>query len=382
MDLYEYQGKQFFASFGIPVSPGGVATTVDEAVELAGELEFPLVIKAQVQVGGRGKAGGIKLANNLDEVRTHAGNILGMDIKGHVVKIIWIEKASDIAEEYYASFTLDRGAKQYLGMLSAEGGVEIEAVAVENPDAIARIHINPVEGLTDEKCRAWVAAANLNPIATEGVVEILQKLYKAYVEGDADLAEINPLILTPEGKVHALDAKVTLDANASFRHEWAEYEATQVRDEREEAANAKGLQYVGLEGSVGIIANGAGLAMSTLDVVNQVGGSPANFLDIGGGANAEVMAGALEVINNDPRVKSIFINIFGGITRGDEVANGIVSALERVEIAAPIVIRLDGTNADEGRAILKQHESDRLISLPTMIAAAEKAVALAGGKTK
>ena len=382
MDLYEYQGKQFFASFGIPVSPGGVATTVDEAVALVEGLDFPVVIKAQVQVGGRGKAGGIKLANNLDEVRLHAGNILGMDIKGHIVRIVWIEKASDIAEEYYASFTLDRGAKKYLGMLSAEGGVEIEAVAAENPDAIARLHIDPVEGLTDEACRAWVAAARLNPIATEGVVEILQKLYRAYVEGDADLAEINPLILTPEGKVHALDAKVTLDANASFRHDWADYEATQVRDEREEAANAKGLQYVGLEGSVGIIANGAGLAMSTLDVVNQVGGSAANFLDIGGGANAEVMAGALEVINNDPRVKSIFINIFGGITRGDEVANGIVAALERVDIAAPIVIRLDGTNADEGRAILKTHESDRLISLPTMIAAAERAVALAGGKSK
>ncbi|MBI3256380.1 MAG: ADP-forming succinate--CoA ligase subunit beta [Actinobacteria bacterium] len=382
MDLYEYQGKQFFASFGIPVSPGGVATTVDEAVALVEGLEFPVVIKAQVQVGGRGKAGGIKLADNLEEVRLHAGNILGMDIKGHTVRIVWIEKASDIAEEYYASFTLDRGAKKYLGMLSAEGGVEIEAVAAENPDAIARLHINPVEGLTDEACRAWVAAAKLNPIATDGVVEILQKLYRAYVEGDADLAEINPLILTPEGKVHALDAKVTLDANASFRHDWADYEATQVRDEREEAANAKGLQYVGLEGSVGIIANGAGLAMSTLDVVNQVGGSAANFLDIGGGANAEVMAGALEVINNDPRVKSIFINIFGGITRGDEVANGIVAALERVDIAAPIVIRLDGTNADEGRAILKTHESDRLISLPTMIAAAERAVALAGGKSK
>ncbi len=382
MDLYEYQGKQFFASFGIPVSPGGVATTVDEAVALVEGLDFPVVIKAQVQVGGRGKAGGIKLANNLDEVRLHAGNILGMDIKGHIVRIVWIEKASDIAEEYYASFTLDRGAKKYLGMLSAEGGVEIEAVAAENPDAIARLHIDPVEGLTDEACRAWVAAARLNPIATEGVVEILQKLYRAYVEGDADLAEINPLILTPEGKVHALDAKVTLDANAAFRHDWAEYEATQVRDEREEAANAKGLQYVGLDGSVGIIANGAGLAMSTLDVVNQVGGSAANFLDIGGGANAEVMAGALEVINNDPRVKSIFINIFGGITRGDEVANGIVAALERVDIAAPIVIRLDGTNADEGRAILKTHESDRLISLPTMIAAAERAVALAGGKSK
>lgn len=382
MDLYEYQGKQFFASFDIPVSPGGVARTVDEAVALAGGLEFPVVIKAQVQVGGRGKAGGIKLASDLDEVREHAGNILGMDIKGHRVNIVWIEKASDIAEEYYASFTLDRGAKKYLGMLSAEGGVEIEAVAAENPDAIAKLHIDPVEGLSEAVCRQWVEAAKLNPSATDGVVEILLKLYRAYVEGDADLAEINPLILTPEGKVHALDAKVTLDANASFRHDWAEYEATQVRDEREEAANAKGLQYVGLEGSVGIIANGAGLAMSTLDVVNQVGGSPANFLDIGGGANAEVMAGALEVINNDPRVKSIFINIFGGITRGDEVANGIVAALERVDIAAPIVIRLDGTNADEGRAILKTHESDRLISLPTMIAAAEKAVALAGGKSK
>ncbi|MEL7209759.1 MAG: ADP-forming succinate--CoA ligase subunit beta, partial [Actinomycetota bacterium] len=333
--------------------------------------------KAQVQVGGRGKAGGIKLADDADAVREHASNILGMDIKGHTVEILWIEVASDIAEEYYASFTLDRGAKQHLGMLSAEGGVEIETVAEENPDAIARIHVDPVEGLTEEQCREWVAAANLNPEATEGAVEILLGLYRAYVEGDADLVEINPLILTPDGRVHVLDAKVTLDGNASFRHEYDEYEATQVRDEREELAHQKGLEYVGLDGEVGIIANGAGLAMSTVDVVSQVGGSPANFLDIGGGANADVMANALEVINSDDKVESIFINIFGGITRGEEVANGIVQALERVDIESPIVIRLDGTNAEEGRAILAEHESDSLLSRPTMLEAARTAVELA-----
>ncbi|MEX2659636.1 MAG: ADP-forming succinate--CoA ligase subunit beta [Acidimicrobiales bacterium] len=374
MDLYEYQGKQFFASFGIPVSAGDAATTVDDAVAVADRVGYPVVVKAQVQVGGRGKAGGIKLADDADAVRTHAGNILGMDIKGHIVRTVWIEVASDIAEEYYASFTLDRGAKMHLGMLSAEGGVEIETVAEENPDAIAKIHIDPVDGLTEERCREWVAAAGLDPKATEGAVDILQKLYTAYTDGDADLVEINPLILTPDGRVHALDAKVTLDGNASFRHEWDEYEATQVRDEREEAAAAKGLQYVGLDGDVGVIANGAGLAMSTLDVVNQAGGEPANFLDIGGGASADVMAGALEVINNDPNVKSIFINIFGGITRGEEVANGIVQALGRVQIDAPIVVRLDGTNADEGRAILAEHTSERLVSRPTMLEAAKTAV--------
>ncbi len=381
MDLFEYQGKQFFGSFGIPVSAGDVVETVEDAVAVAERLDtYPVVVKAQVQVGGRGKAGGIQLANDVDEVRTHAGNILGMDIKGHTVERVWIEVASDIAEEYYASFTLDRSAKQHLGMLSAQGGVEIEAVAEENPDAIAKIWIDPVDGLTEAVCREWVAAAALNPAATDGAVDILLKLYRAYVEGDADLVEINPLILKPTGEVHALDAKVTLDNNAAFRHEWDEYEATQERDEREAAAHAKGLQYVGLEGSVGIIANGAGLAMSTLDVVNQVGGSPANFLDIGGGANADVMAGALEVINNDPAVRSIFINIFGGITRGEEVANGIVEALGRVQINSPIVIRLDGTNAEEGRAILEPHLSNALQMQPTMLEAARTAVALAGDR--
>jgi succinyl-CoA synthetase beta subunit len=380
VDLFEYQGKQFFAGYGIAVSPGDIADTVDDAVKVADSLGYPVVVKAQVQVGGRGKAGGVKLASNADEAREHATSILGLDIKGHVVKRLWIEKASEIAEEYYASFTLDRAAKKHLGMLSAEGGVEIETVAVENPDAIAKIWIDPVVGLTDDQVQAWVAAANLNPAANAGTAELLCKLYNAFTEGDADLAEVNPLILTPEGNVHALDAKVTLDDNAAFRHDWDAYAATQERDEREQAAHDKGLQYVGLDGTVGVIANGAGLAMSTVDIVNQVGGTPANFLDIGGGANAEVMAGALEVINNDPKVRAIFINIFGGITKGEEVANGIVTALERVAIDSPIVIRLDGTNAEQGRAILAEHESDTLISKPTMLEAARAVVELANAR--
>jgi succinyl-CoA synthetase beta subunit len=383
VDLFEYQGKQYFARFGIPVSAGGVADTVDEAVAAAEKAGYPVVIKAQVQVGGRGKAGGVKLAENPDEVRYHAGNILGLDIKGHVVRRLWVEHASDIAKEYYASFTLDRAAKKYLAMVSAKGGVEIEAVAEEDPEAIARLHVDPSIGFTEAEARGLVERAGLDPEARDGAVEILMKLYRCYVEGDADLVEINPLILTPEGKVHALDAKVTLDDNASFRHpEWDDFRDIDEFDERERLARSKGLQYVGLDGFVGIIANGAGLAMSTCDVVNQVGGKPANFLDIGGGANAEVMANALEVINSDTNVRAIFINIFGGITRGEEVANGIVTALERVEIEAPMVIRLDGTNAEEGREILKKVESDRVIWSPTMLEAARKAVELAGGASK
>ena len=378
MDLLEYQGKQLFAEYGIPVSPGHAAFTVQEAVEAADRIGYPVVVKAQVHVGGRGKAGGIQLASDPASVRTHADHILGMDIRGHVVGTLWIERASDIAEEYYASFTLDRSAKLHLGMLSARGGVDIEQVAAEAPEAIARLQVDPVDGLSEAAAREWVGRAKLNPAATDGTVDVLVKLYRAYVDGDADLVEINPLILTSDGRVHALDAKVTLDDNAAFRHEWSEYEVTQERDEREAAAHAKGLQYVGLDGYVGIIANGAGLAMSTVDIVSQVDGDPANFLDIGGGANADVMANALEVINNDGDVKSIFINIFGGITKGEEVANGIVQALGRVDIRSPIVIRLDGTNADEGRAILAEHESDRLVSQPTMIDAARKAVELAG----
>jgi succinyl-CoA synthetase beta subunit len=379
LDLYEYQGKQYFARFDIPVSPGGVADTVDEAVTQADKAGYPVVVKAQVQVGGRGKAGGIKLANDADEVRLHAGNILGMDIKGHVVKRLWVEHASDIAKEYYASFTLDRAAKLHLLMLSAQGGVEIEAVAESDPDAIVKLHVNPVDGLSPEQARAAAVDARLDPEALDGAADILVKLYSCFTKGDCDLAEINPLILTPEGKVHALDAKVSLDSNAEFRHpEWQEYKATEELDAREQLAREKGLQYIGLEGSVGIIANGAGLAMSTLDVVNQVGGKAANFLDIGGGASADVMAAALEVINFDESVKSILVNIFGGITKGTEVANGIVEALSRVEVKAPIVIRLDGTLAEEGREILLPHLSDRIQMQPTMLDAARTAVALAG----
>ena len=376
MDLFEYQGKQYFSRYGIAVSPGDVADTVEEAVAVAERIGYPVVVKAQVKVGGRGKAGGVKLADNIDEVRLHAGNILGLDIKGHIVRRIWIERSSDISKEYYASFTLDRPNKTHLGMLSAQGGVEIEVVAEENPDAIAFLSIDPVRGLDIETSRRWVAEANLDEVAREQAAQILVKLYECYTQGDCDLAEINPLILTPDNKVHALDAKVTLDENASYRHpEWEEYRATETEDPREKMAKEKGLNYIGLDGDVGIIANGAGLAMSTLDVVNQVGGSAANFLDIGGGANADVMASALEVINSDPKVKVIFVNIFGGITRVDDVANGVLEALKRVKIDAPIVLRLDGTNAVEGRSILAPHLNSKLIMEPTMLDAARSAVA-------
>ena len=293
MDLFEYQGKQLFARYGIPVSAGDVADDRRRGGRAPPMRPgIPVVVKAQVQVGGRGKAGGIKLAENADEVRTHAGNILGMDIKGHVVQRVWVEHASDIAEEYYASFTLDRSAKKYLGMLSAQGGVEIETVAEENPDAIARIDDRSGRrARPSRRAGRGSRQAQLNPAATDGAVDILLKLYHAYVDGDADLVEINPLILTPEGKVHALDAKVSLDENARFRHpEWDELVGLEKTDAREFEAAEKGLQYVGLEGTVGVIANGAGLAMATCDIVHEVGGRPANFLDIGGGASAQVMA--------------------------------------------------------------------------------------------
>ena len=378
MDLFEYQGKQYFARYGIPVSPGDAADTVEDAVAIAERIGYPVVVKAQVQVGGRGKAGGIKLADDAESVRLHADKILGMDIKGHVVRRLWIERASDIEEEYYASFTLDRSKKLHLGMLSAEGGVEIEAVP---DDKIAKVWVDPTVGLTEARTRDWVAAANLNPRAVEGVVSILQKLYTCYIEGDATLAEINPLILRPDGSVHALDAKVSLDDAAFYRHEevWGDFQGLEPIDEREREATEKDLQYVGLGGTVGIIANGAGLAMSTVDIVTQVGGAAANFLDIGGGANADRMADALTVINNDPSVKAIFINIFGGITRGDEIANGIVQAMQRVELKAPLVVRLDGTNAAEGHAILDANQSDLLIKQPDMLSAARKAVEIAAG---
>jgi succinyl-CoA synthetase beta subunit len=380
VDLYEYQGKQYFARYGIPTSPGGAADTVDEAVEQAEAAGYPVVVKAQVKVGGRGKAGGIQLADDADAVRRHAAGILGMDIHGHTVHRLWIENASDIAREYYASFTLDRGAKLHLCMVSAKGGVEIEEVAATDPGAIARLHVDPVDGLSDGAAARIVADAGLDEEARAQSAALLVQLYTCYVEGDCDLAEINPLVLTTDGRVRALDAKVTLDDNAAYRHpEWGDFADTEELDDRERLAREKGLNYIGLSGSVGIIANGAGLAMSTLDVVTQAGGTAANFLDIGGGANADVMAAALDVINSDGAVRSIFVNIFGGITRVDEVASGVVEALGRVDMSSPIVLRLDGTNAEAGRQILAAHLSDRVIVEETMLGAARRAVALAEG---
>jgi succinyl-CoA synthetase beta subunit len=382
VDLYEYQGKQLFSRYGIPVSPGGIADTVEEAVEQAEAAGYPVVLKAQVKVGGRGKAGGIQIADDVHAVRKHAKAILGMHIKDHQVLRLWVEHASDISEEYYASFTLDRPAKLHLCMVSAKGGVDIEEVAETDPGAIARMHVNPVDGIDLASAARVVAEAGLAEKSREQAAEVLVHLYDCYVKADCDLAEINPLVLTPDGRIHALDAKVTLDDNAAFRHpEWVEFEGTEVLDEREKLAREKGLNYIGLSGTVGIIANGAGLAMSTLDVVTQVGGTAANFLDIGGGANADVMAAALEVINSDRNVRSIFVNIFGGITRVDEVANGILEALNRVDIRAPIALRLDGTNAEAGREILAPHLSPKLVAEQTMLDGARRAVALAGGFT-
>jgi len=379
LDLFEYQGKKFFSAYGIPTSEGDVTENVEEAVSIARRVGFPAVVKAQVQVGGRGKAGGIRLVGTEDEAREAASAILGMDIKGHLVRRVWIEHASDIAKEYYVSVTLDRGAKDHLIMVSSQGGVEIEEVAASNPDAIKRLHVNPIDGLKEAEAKKIVVEAAIDEAAQAGVVDVLLKLYRAYVEGDADLVEINPLILTTSGKVHALDAKVTLDDNAAFRHpEWDEFRATQELDGREKLAKEKHLNYIGLEGSVGIIANGAGLAMSTLDVVNQVGGKAANFLDLGGGAGADVMAAALEVINTDENVRSVLINVFGGITRCDQVAKGIVDALSRVDIKSPLVVRLDGTNAQEGRKILEDFKSEKVVVEATMIGAARRAVELAG----
>lgn len=383
MDLLEHQGKEFFASFGLPTSPGAAAFSVAEAVEAAREIGCPgcpVVVKAQVHVGGRGKAGGIRLAKDLQAVRQAAEAILGMDIKGHVVSRLWVEAATDIAEEYYVSFTLDRSTRQHLGMLSAQGGVDIEEVSANSPEAIARIQIDPAEGLTPRSARSWVLEANLSDAVTNQAVDLLLALYRAYTEGDADLVEVNPLVVNADGRLQVLDAKVTLDTNSLFRHpDYSEYDKTSPRDERERLAHSKGLQYVGLEGSVGVIANGAGLAMASVDVVAEVGGSAANFLDIGGGADADVMADALEVINGDREVRSIFVNVFGGITKGEVVAEGILKAMDRVDISSPMVVRLDGTNAAEGREILRPHLSGRLMMAPDMISAARLAVECAAG---
>jgi len=382
LDLLEYQGKQYLAGYGVPVPAGAVATTVDEASAAAARVGFPVAIKAQVRVGGRGKAGGIRMAADAAELRAATQAILGMDIGGHVVNRVWVERASQIAREYYVSFTLDRSARTHLCLLSARGGVEIEQLAVDEPHAIARVRIDPLEALTAVEASGVTDLAGIDPHARGKVADLLPLLYRAYVDGDADLVEVNPLVFTSDGSVLALDAKVTLDDNAAYRHpEWADWAATEDLDGRERLARDNGLNYIGLDGSVGVIGNGAGLVMSTLDVVDQVGGSAANFLDVGGGAGADMITAALEVVNSDDRVRSIFVNIFGGITRCDDVARGIIEALARVGLRSPIVVRLDGTNAAEGRALLESHESQRLVSRPTMLEAARRAVELAGVKT-
>ncbi|MEN3314750.1 MAG: succinyl-CoA synthetase beta subunit [Acidimicrobiaceae bacterium] len=382
MDLLEYQGKQLLAGHGVAVPRGGVADTVEAAVAVADGLGYPVVVKAQVQVGGRGKAGGIKLAATAADVRDVTRSMLHRPLKGHLVRRVWVEEASTIASEYYASVTFDRGAKLHLVLVSARGGIDIEEVAADDPDAVVRLHVDPLDGLDPAAARDVVERAGLDPAATVQVTDVLVALWAAYTGADAELIEVNPLAVVDGGRVLALDAKVTLDDSAAFRHpEWDEWRADEVLDERERRAREKGLNYIGLAGSVGIIGNGAGLVMSTLDVVNEVGGSAANFLDIGGGAGADVVAAALEVVNSDPNVRAIFVNIFGGITRGDLVAQGIVEALERVDLRSPIIVRLDGTNAEEGRAVLAGRASDRLVSEPTMVSAARRAVALAARST-
>ncbi len=355
---------------------GGVASTADEAQATADITGYPVVVKAQVRAGGRGKAGGIKVAATADEVFERATAILGMEIGGEPVKSVLVEPAVDIAAEYYASFTIDRAGRCHLAIASARGGVDIEEVAKDDPDAVVRAQVDALDGFSADEARRLAADAHLDPAAAG----VFQQMYAAYVDGDAELVEVNPLAVLADGRIVALDAKVTLDDSAAFRHpEWDEWRAGGTGDEREKLAREKGLNYVGLSGSVGIIGNGAGLVMSTLDVVSRAGGSAANFLDVGGGASADVVAAALEVVNSDPDVRAIFVNIFGGITRGEEVARGILGAIDKVDLHSPIVVRLDGTNAEEGRALLAAQESDRLISEPTMTSAARRAVDLAAG---
>jgi succinyl-CoA synthetase beta subunit len=379
VDLYEYQGKELFRRFGIPVSDGRLAQTPEEARAAADALGGEVVVKAQVLTGGRGKAGGIKLAATPDEAEARASEILGLDIRGHVVKRLWIEGASEIAKEYYLSVTFDRGEKKPLFMLTTQGGVDIEEVAETNPEALARLHVDPLVGFQPFQARWLCFRAGISePGEQKQVIAIVGKLYDSFVQSDAMLCEINPLIVTPEGEVRALDAKFSVDDNALYRHpDVAEMRDLGAYPPEERAARAKGVTYVKLDGEVGILGNGAGLVMSTLDVIGQAGGHAANFCDLGGGGDAQGVVDALEVITADGQVRSILFNVFGGITRCDEVARGILEALGRMSIARPIVVRLDGTNADEGRRMLTDAAPENLHVEETMLAAAERAVELA-----
>jgi succinyl-CoA synthetase beta subunit len=384
MDLLEYQGKQLFAKHGIPVPSGEVANTVEEAVAAAEKIGYPCAIKAQVLIGGRGKAGGIKIAQDAEEARAYADAILGMDIVGphgegpFRVDQVWIEAGSDIASEYYASVILDRGEKKLLAMVSAKGGMDIEAVAAEDPEALVKRHVDPTKPFTAESARPVVEHAGLDEDVREQVAEVVAKLAEIAASEDATLIEVNPLIVTNDREVVALDAKVTIDGNATYRHQELAEIADTADDPQEAMAKEKGLTYVKLDGNVGILANGAGLCMSTLDVVAQAGGAPANFLDAGGGSKAEAIVNALEVIVSDAKVTAILFNIFGGITRCDEIAKGIVEASGQLDLEVPLVVRLDGTNSEEGLQILAEAALPNLHQEKTMLDAARRVVELAG----
>jgi succinyl-CoA synthetase beta subunit len=379
VDLYEYQGKQLFARFGIPVSDGVVATTPEEARKAAEQLGGRVVVKAQVLVGGRGKAGGIQLAATPDEAEAKAGQVLGLDIRGHVVRKLWIERASDIEREYYFSITFDRGAKKPLLMLTTQGGVDIEQVAAETPDKLARLHLDPLTGFLPFHARRLCFAAGIPADETQQVSQIMEKAYRAFIETDAVLVEINPLIVTPDGIVRALDSKYTVDDNALYRHpDIAAMRDVEAADPQEQMARERGVNYVKLDGDIGILGNGAGLVMSTLDVVALAGGRPANFLDVGGGAQADEIVTAMEVLLSDDKVRAVLFNVFGGITRCDEVARGVLAALERLDVAVPLVVRLDGTNDVEGRKLLADAAPPNVHVEQTMLGAAARVVELAG----
>jgi succinyl-CoA synthetase beta subunit len=383
MDLLEYQGKQLFARHRIPVPEGRPATTVDEALDAADAIGYPCVVKAQVQIGGRGKLGGIKVAQNKDEAREHASNILGMDIRGLTVHEVWIEEASQIEDEWYTSIVFDRAAKAPLVMLSTKGGMDIEAVAEEDPDAIASLHVDPLLGFQDFHGRRLAFDAGIPEDLIRPAGAMIAKLYEAFVAEDAMLVEVNPLIVTPERKLRALDAKVTLDDNALFRHaDNAGLRNPSAEDPQEQMAKERGLTYVKLDGDIGILGNGAGLVMSTLDVVAQAGGAPANFLDAGGGSKADAIVSAVEVILSDLKVKAVLFNIFGGITRCDEVANGLIEAFAQVKPEVPFVVRLDGTNDEEGRRLLAEADLRGLHVEATMLDAAQRVVELAKSGAK
>jgi len=383
MDLFEHQAKELFARHGVAVPRGRVAWSPEEAAAVAAELGGTVAVKAQVQIGGRGKAGGIKLAGDPAEARAHAERIIGMDIRGHTVRRVLVEEASDIAAEYYVAILHDRASKGFLAMASAEGGVDIEEVAATKPEAIVKVPVNPLVGLRSYHVNQLVYGAGFDERARKGAAELLARLYDVLVAADCMLVEVNPLVLTGGGQVVALDGKVSLDDSALPRHPDLEaLRDTFAADPQEQAAKERGLNYIKLDGYVGIIGNGAGLVMSTLDVVAQAGGKAANFLDVGGGASAETMTDGLEVILSDAKVRSVLVNIFGGITRGDLVAQGILDALDRLgdKVQVPLVVRLDGTNAEEGRALLAGSPSDKVIPAATMLDAARKAVELANAK--